>query len=201
MLPPGAQRGTIEEDREFLATLHEDLLRFARLQLGDDDEAEDAVQEALAGAMKNAAAFRREAALRTWVIAILKNKIADILRQRRKRPLNASDIAADDELSMLPSVFDKRGMWRDASRPSRWENPEADLHDEQFLAVFESCLNRLPAKQGRAFMMRELVELQSEEICAEMGLSLTNLYVLLHRARLSLRTCLEQNWLNEGPSA
>jgi len=195
------QGRAVGHDRAFLANLREDLLRFARLQLGNDDEAEDAVQEALAGAMRNSDSFRREAALRTWTIAILKNKIADVLRQRRKRPLNASDIVSADEPSALPPVFDQRGLWYDASRPSRWENPEADLHEEQFLAVFDSCLNRLPARQGKAFMMREIVELQSDEICLEMGLSPTNLYVLLHRARLSLRACLAQHWLNEGPDA
>lgn len=180
----------------FLADLRDDMLRFAHLELGSD-EAEDAVQEALAGALKNAAGFRREAALKSWVIAILKNKIADILRQRRRRPSVASDLTADGQETPLPDVFDRKGMWHDATKPTRWGNPEADLHERQFLTVFDTCLNRLPPSQGRVFMMREVVELEAAEICAELGLSSNNLYVILHRARLGLRACLERNWLHQ----
>lgn len=183
---------------EFLAQMREDMLRFARLQLGSDDEAEDAVQEALAGALRNAADFRGEAALKTWIIAILKNKVADTLRKRQRLPLAASQMAAPDQEGPLPAVFDQRGMWHDAARPARWSDPEADLHTTQFLAVFDACLNRLPPQQGRVFMMREVVELGTEEICAELGLTTTNVHVILHRARLALRACLQINWFQEG---
>lgn len=183
---------------QFLAQMREDMLRFARLQLGSDDEAEDAVQEALAGALRNAADFRGEAALKTWIIAILKNKVADILRKRQRLPLAASQMAAPDQEGPLPAVFDQRGMWHDAARPARWSDPEADLHTTQFLAVFDACLNRLPPQQGRVFMMREVVELGTEEICAELGLTTTNVHVILHRARLALRACLQINWFQEG---
>ncbi|GEO01181.1 RNA polymerase sigma factor [Novosphingobium sediminis] len=182
----------------FLAQMRDDMLRFARLQLGSDDEAEDAVQEALAGALRNSADFRGEAALKTWIIAILKNKVADILRKRQRLPLAASQMAAPDQEGPLPAVFDQRGMWHDAARPARWSDPEADLHTTQFLAVFDACLNRLPPQQGRVFMMREVVELGTEEICAELGLTTTNVHVILHRARLALRACLQINWFQEG---
>lgn len=187
-----------DADPAFIARVREDMLRFARLQLGTDDEAEDAVQEALAGALRNAASFRGEAALKTWIIAILKNKVADILRQRQRRPINASQMPSLDQEGALPAVFDQKGMWRDAARPSRWEDPEADLHSSQFLAVFDACLNRLPPQQGRVFMMREVVELETQEICTELGLSISNVHVILHRARLALRACLQLHWFHEG---
>lgn len=185
-------------DATFLAGIRDEMLRFARLQLGNDDEAEDAVQEAMAGALKSAASFRAEAALKTWIIAILKNKVADILRQRQRRPLNASEMSTSGDEALLPSVFDHKGMWRDGARPARWEDPEADLNSSQFLAIFDACLNRLPPQQGRVFMMREIVELQTEEICLELGLSAGNVHVILHRARLALRACLEHNWFQPG---
>ncbi len=191
-----ADNAGAELNPAFLTGLREDMLRFAHLELGSD-EAEDAVQEALAGAFKNAAGFRREAALKSWVIAILKNKIADILRQRRRRPSIASDLTADGQEQTLPDVFDRKGMWHDATKPSRWGNPEADLHERQFLTVFDTCLNRLPPSQGRVFLMREVVELEAAEICGELGLSTNNLYVILHRARLGLRACLERNWFHQ----
>lgn len=184
----------------FLAHVRRDMVRFARLQLGSDDEAEDAVQEALAGALKNAANFRGEAALRTWIIAILKNKVADILRQRQRRPINASQIETANQEGVLPAVFDHRGMWRDSARPARWADPEAELHSAQFLAVFDACLNRLPPQQGRVFMMREVVELETHEICSELGLSTSNVHVILHRARIGLRACLQLHWIQAGTS-
>lgn len=188
---------TMHLNSAFLNSVRGDLVRFARLQLGNDDEAEDAVQEALAGALKNAQSFRAEAALKTWVIAILKNKVADILRQRANRPVNASQLLTEDGQA-YPAVFDRRGMWHTEDRPSAWEDPEAALHSEQFLTIFDACLNQLPAQQGRVFMMREIVELETQAICDELGLSTTNVHVILHRARLALRRCLEHHWFRIG---
>ncbi len=177
----------------FLERTRAEMLRFARLQLGYD-EVEDAVQEAMAGALKNAQNFRGEAAFKTWMIAILKNKIADILRQRQRRPIPASQLMMDDDTGALPDLFDRRGMWHDSSKPSRWADPEAAINSNQFLAIFDACLNRLPMQQGRVFMMREVVEMETEEISSELGLSVSNIHVILHRARLGLRACLEAKW-------
>jgi RNA polymerase sigma-70 factor (ECF subfamily) len=195
--PPQPRPSSTPIDPAFVARVRGDLLRFARLQLGSDDEAEDAVQEALAAALRNGDQFRGEAALKTWVIAILKNKIADLLRQRRRRPLGASEMAAEEDGGTLPALFDERGMWREAARPAAWEDPEAGLHSDQFLAIFDACLNRLPAQQGQVFMMREVVELATDEICDELGLTSGNIHVILHRARLALRACLQHHWFAE----
>jgi len=196
--PPQPRSSSPPINPAFVARVRGDLLRFARLQLGSDDEAEDAVQEALAAALRNGDQFRGEAALKTWVIAILKNKIADLLRQRRRRPLGASQMASEEEGGALPALFDERGMWREAARPAAWEDPEAGLHSDQFLAIFDACLNRLPAQQGQVFMMREVVELATDEICDELGLTSGNIHVILHRARLALRACLQQHWFAEA---
>lgn len=186
---------------ERLDALRAEMLRFARLQLGRDDEAEDAVQEALAGAIRGADRFRGEAALKTWLIAILKHKIADTLRQRQRRPINASALSSAEPDEAMPPMFHRWGVWRDSARPARWEDPEADLHTSQFLTMFDACLNRLPPQHGRVFLMREVVELGTAEICAELGLSVTNLHVILHRARLALQACLQANWIKDAPGS
>jgi RNA polymerase sigma-70 factor (ECF subfamily) len=196
--PPQPRSSSPPIDPAFVARVRGDLLRFARLQLGSDDEAEDAVQEALAAALRNGDQFRGEAALKTWIIAILKNKIADLLRQRRRRPLGASQLASEEEGGALPALFDERGMWREAARPAAWEDPEVGLHSDQFFTIFDACLNRLPAQQGQVFMMREVVELATDEICDELGLTSGNIHVILHRARLALRACLQQHWFAEA---
>lgn len=190
------QRAIVVIDDAVLRAVRPDLLRFARMQLGNDDEAEDAVQEAIAGALRNAREFRAEAALKTWMIAILKNKVADILRHRQRMPLPASQLMTGETDEPLPDLFNRFGVWRNAARPAAWEDPEADIHSRQFLKVFDACLNCLPSQQGRVFLMREVVELAVEDICAELGLSPANVYVILHRARLALRDCMEKSWFS-----
>lgn len=189
-------------DPAFLETLRGQMLRFATLQLGDSHLAEDAVQEALLGALKNAASFGGKAALKTWVFAILKHKIADTLRHKH-RLVNASSLLRDDEgeEDVIALLFDSRGHWQATDRPCDWGDPEAAFNQQQFWQIFETCLDGLPPKQARVFMMREFVELESDEICAAVEISSSNLFVLLHRARLRLEKCLEHKWfLKAAPS-
>jgi RNA polymerase sigma-70 factor (ECF subfamily) len=78
--------------------------------------------------------------------------------------------------------------------PAEWGDPEGAFRERQFFDVLEVCVTQLPAAQGRLFMMRDWLGLESEEICQEMGISTTNLWVMLHRARLRLRECLQMRW-------
>ena len=171
-------------DPELLKSLRSQMLKFAHLQLGDEQSAEDAVQEALIGALKNAAAFRGHAALKTWVFAILKNKIADSLRQKKRLGEASALMQEREEQEDLHELFNAKGFWE----------PDEAVHQSQFWKVFELCLEALPGQQARVFMMREYIELESDEICASVGISTSNLNVIMHRARLRLRECLENNW-------
>ncbi|GAB4118079.1 MAG: RNA polymerase factor sigma-70 [Sideroxydans sp.] len=185
-------------DTEFLTDIRRQMLRFATLQLSDSSQAEDAVQEALIGALKNVASFGGRAALKTWIFAILKNKIADILRHKQ-RTVNIGSLQNDeDEDADLSELFDRKGYWQADERPVAWGDPEATLRDVHFWKVFEACLDHLPPKQARVFMMREFVELDADEICASVELTTSNLHVLLHRARLRLRECIEDKWYLQG---
>ncbi|WP_085314814.1 sigma-70 family RNA polymerase sigma factor [Derxia lacustris] len=199
--PPPAGEPTAADllaDPGWLATLRSKMQRFARLQLGDDGAADDAVQEALVGALTGAGRFTGRAAVRTWVFAILKNKIADQLRARRRNPLVA-DLApaceADDD--SLDELFVADGHWSPEAAPRDWGDPEAALDNRQFWTVLDACLDGLPPRLGRVFLMREVVGLESHEVCAELGIASGNLFVMLHRARLRLRECLDQRWFAE----
>ena len=188
-------------DSAFMERVRSEMLGFARRRLGNDEEAEDVVHDAITGGLRNIRNFRGEAALRTWLIAILKYKLADLARERRRRPVNASALPAEAGQGQLPAIFDERGLWRDAARPARWENPEADVQDADFLEIFEGCLGGLPDRQARIFMMREVIGLRPEDIARELGLSPSHVYVVLHRARLALRACLQVKWLQpEDPA-
>ena len=170
------------------------LLRYATLQLRDASAAEDAVQDALLAALSARASFAGRSNLRTWLTGILKHKIVDtIRRQSRDRP--AADPAQDGDDGEFDALFDQRGHWRDA--PDAWQQPEGSLQQKQFLAALEACLRALPERTARVFMMREHLGLETSEICKELGITATHCWVMLHRARMALRLCLETNWFGK----
>ncbi|BCO25255.1 hypothetical protein MIZ03_0115 [Rhodoferax lithotrophicus] len=170
------------------------LLRFARLQLRNQAWAEDAVSETLLVALSKPQAFQSRSQLKTWLVGILKHKVIDMLRLHGREISNsASD---DDNVDMLDLVgFKPDGHF--AEMPADWGNPEQDLNNQQFMKIMDACVEKLPAAQGRLFLMREWLELSVEEICKELNLTATNLYVQLHRARLRLRECLGLNWFTQ----
>jgi RNA polymerase sigma-70 factor (TIGR02943 family) len=168
------------------------LLRFARLQLRNDAWAEDAVSETLLAALSKPQSFGNKSQLKTWLVGILKHKVLDLLRQRsREVSLDAGDNSdGSEELDAL--TFTGDGHF--ATPPASWGNPEQDLNSRQFFVVLEACTEKLPPTMGRVFLMREWLELSCDEICKELNLTSTNMYVQLHRARLRLRECLDLNW-------
>lgn len=172
--------------------LRPQLLRYARTQLRNDAWAEDAVSEALLAALEKPQSFQGTAQLRTWLTGSLKHKVIDQIRRHGREISTHRDDDGDADLDEL--LFDHTGHWREA--PADWGQPAATLQQRQFIEVLDACIEHLPGQQGRVFLMREWLELDSEEICKETGISSTNLFVLLHRARLKLRECLQLNWFS-----
>jgi RNA polymerase sigma-70 factor (ECF subfamily) len=186
-------------EEDFVADLRSGMLRFARLQLRDEQLAEDLVQDALVAAMAGADGFAGRAALGTWVFTILRNKISDALR-RQRRSVNVSSMAPEEESldGAFEALFRTNDHWKPESRPGDWAGPEEALRQRQFWDVFEACLEHLPENTARVFMMREFLEFDTEEICRELGINPGNCHVILHRARNGLRRCLEQGWFATG---
>jgi RNA polymerase sigma-70 factor (ECF subfamily) len=184
-------------DESFVASLRTQMIKFAHMHLGDRHLAEDAVQEALVGAWVGAQRFAGRAAIKTWVFAILKNKVADLLRHKQ-RMVDASSLMKEGEEGAMSDLFDERGHWLQDSAPTAWHCPEASLEQQQFWAVLEVCLDGMPTAQARVFMMREFMGFESDEICSTVSVSSSNLFVLLHRARLRLRECLGQRWFAQA---
>ena len=182
-----------------IASLRGDMLRFARLQLRDDMAAEDAVQEALAAALSSRKSFENRSRMKTWVFGILKNKIVDIIRDRIREPVTEF---ADLPDPVCDELFDENGHWQADARPANWGDPEKSASGRQFWTIFELCLTRLPENPARVFMMREMLGLETDEICKALGISPANCWVVLHRARMGLRLCLEERWFkSEGGHA
>jgi RNA polymerase sigma-70 factor (ECF subfamily) len=167
------------------------LLKIARLQLRNEAWAEDAVSEALLAALEGATDFAGHSQVKTWVVGILKHKIVDQFR-RGGREISAE---AQMEAAGAESIDELYGPdGHRLSLPLDWGDPEASLSRMQFFDVLQACVEHLPAAMGRAFMMREWLELDTAQICKELRITSTNCFVLLHRARLRLRECLETNW-------
>jgi len=182
-----------------IVALQDYLLKFARLQLCNDAWAEDAVSETVLAALAKPQSFGNRSQLKTWLVGILKHKVVDALRHHH-REISGLENTEDEQADPLEAIaFQADGHFVEA--PADWGNPEQQTSSQQFFEILEVCANKLPANQGRLFLMREWLELSSEEICKELQLTPTNLYVQLHRARLRLRECLELNWFMKGSTA
>lgn len=178
-----------------IEALRPTLLKYAQLQLRNPAWAEDAVSETLLAALEKPQAFAGASQLKTWLIGILKHKLIDQIR-RNSRELSTTASPEDGE-DLDELLFAADGHWREAQHD--WGDPEAVLRQLDFMKVLEACVEKLPGQQGRLFMMREWLELESDEICKELAITPTNLWVMLHRARLRLRECLQAGWFDATP--
>lgn len=171
---------------------HGDVLyRYAYFRLRDSAQAEDLVQETLLAAWQARQRFSGRSTERTWLIGILKNKLVDYFRKhRREQPLG--DLADTDAEVNALFENDADQHWR--TSPMDWANPTQALQQKQFWKVFTECIDALPPRQAQVFCLCELDELDNDEACKVLGVAPTNLWVMLHRARLRLRQCLETHW-------
>lgn len=170
------------------------LFRYAMLRLRDRSVAEDLVQETFLAALKSRGSFAGSSSEATWMVGILKHKIADhFRRQAREAPLEDGDLREQPD----PSSFDRSGHW--TSGPTDWGGNPADLYREKkFLDQFTKCLAGLSPNLANAFTLREIEGADTGEICKVLNVTETNLWVILHRARMHLRQCLETHWFKKS---
>lgn len=175
--------------------LHADYLyNFAIVRLNDEEQARDLVQETFLSALEKTAGFRGESAERTWLTAILKYKIIDIYRKK------AGGIAVNDKTGAPdnePEFFDPDlNHWKKEHWPAPFGVEDKDpLHNKEFMGVLERCMSRLPSLWMSVFKLKHMDEENTEFICKELKLSLSNFWVITHRAKVNLRSCLQKNWI------
>lgn len=175
------------------------LVRYALAQLRDAQLAEEAVQEALLAALESIGSFDGRSSLRTWLTSILRFKVIDLQRRAVKERAHSSldeesTALADD--SWMEDLFDDTGHWR--SPPQAWNDPESALEQRRFWEAFEKCLAGLPAAAGRVFFRREVMGDDTSAICSAENITDSNCWVILHRARVALRACLERTWFGKA---
>ena len=191
---PAAQPATAYPAR-WLEEHGDALFRFALARIRDQSAAEDLVQETFLAAIQSRSRFAGRSTERAWLLGILRNKVIDhYRRQSRESSLAGLEAVGDDS----PEYFHSRGLgkggWVQRLAPHAWPAPDESLSAKEFWNMFHLCVSKLPEKMAQVFLLREMDDVASEEICKELTLSPNNLWVLLHRARMALRRCLELNW-------
>ncbi len=187
--PEPAERAARPDPATWLDRYANVLFQYALLRVRRRELAEDLVQETFLAALKSRDRFEGGSSEKTWLVAILRRKIADHIRQAGRRQ------TADLSEGQAAESFSRRGKWREG--PSNWPgDPAQVLQDREFWGVFEKCLSQLPAAHADAFSLRELGQLSTSDACKLLSVSPSNLAVQLHRARLALRKCLERNWFD-----
>ncbi|MCF6171472.1 MAG: sigma-70 family RNA polymerase sigma factor [Bacteroidales bacterium] len=168
------------------------LYNFAWSRVQSKEVAEDLVQETFISALKSLKSFRGDSTELTWLTAILKRKVIDHYRKlSSKKEIPASHFV---------SPFQKDGLfeghWIMERAPKDWREPDENpLQQEEFQTIMAYCLSQLPPKWHSVFILKVMEEINSDEVCKELGCTPSNLWVMLHRARLQLRECIESKWL------
>lgn len=173
------------------------LYKYALLHTRDEHKAEEAVQETLLAALLARERYAGGASARTWLIGILKHKLVDMFRHdARETQLDEAEDAETTLDALTDEAFDGAGHWR--YLPADWGDPEDTVARNQFLVILQRCLDILPDRLARLFMLREVMEEETENICQELAITPTNLWTMLYRARLGLRRCLDRNWVGQA---
>jgi len=168
------------------------LYNFAWSRVQSKETAEDIVQETFISALKAKGSFRGDSTELTWLLSILKRKVIDFYRKKSTKKEFAAahfDKPFQDENGM-------QGHWIMERAPKDWQREtRAPTRQGEFQEIMALCLSLLPEKWRAVFVLKVMEEINSDEVCKEIGCSTSNLWVILHRARLKLRECIENKWL------
>lgn len=165
------------------------LYRYALSRLRDGEAAEEVVQETFVAALRHVDQYKAKGAERAWLLGILKRKIIDLIRARNR----TTSLAEEDSNDPSEALFDRNGSWQKEIRSAGYA-PLDSLEREEFWQILRGCLETLPARQADVFVLREMDDQTTDEICKELEITPSNLWVILHRARLQLSTCMKSRW-------
>lgn len=169
------------------------LYRYAWSRLRDDNAAEEAVQETLLAAVRFQDQFSGQGSERGWLLGILKRKIVDYIRLRQRYDRDGTSFEDDSDPTAM--LFDQNGHWRSGSLP---DTPDDRVASKELWDVVRGCLSHLPQGQADVFVLSVMEEMDSEDVCRELGITPSNLWVRLHRARLGLARCVGSKWFSKG---
>ncbi len=187
-----------KETRQIISSLFREnadyLYNYAVTRINDAHLAEDLVQETFISALKNYEGFQGKSKASTWLIAILKNKIIDHYRKKVREFQQESM----EDIESTANYFNDKGHWRKEAQPQPWKyDASQELDQTEFYEILQRCLQRLKEIQRMAFVMKHLEDIETEDICKELQITASNYWVIIHRAKLQLRSCLEKHWIKD----
>ncbi len=181
-----------EEVKNWVTEYTDYLVQLAIFKTNDKDMAEDFVQETFLSAIKAVDTFRGDSNPRTWLVTILRNKISDYYREKNRKGMSYSDTPLDSDVE---SDFNSMNNWKKDSRPVQWDTDSENLLDNsEFMGTLEKCLMNLPSHYERVLRLKYIEETEPDQICQDLGITTSNYWQLLHRAKLKVRKCLERKW-------
>lgn len=174
------------------------MFNYAIVRVNDQEKAEDLVQETFLAGLKAKDNFQGKSTERTWLISILKRKIIDTYRKQYASKESSmgefEQEISDGDFYRSEDPF--KGHWMEGKGPhSHSLMPDGEIEQEELMKIIRLCISRLPPNLASAFVMKMIDEAESEEVCKELGITPSNLWVMLHRARLKMRKCIENKWL------
>lgn len=197
--PVKATSRSVDPER-WLDEYGDELFGFAMLRVRDRAIAQDLVQETFLAALKAKESFAGRSTERAWLFGILRNKLVDHYRlQSRETPLLELGASTPEEEGFFHTSGAGKDGWILKVAPKAWESPDESLMNKEFHIVFQECVSGLPEKVAQVFLRREVDDVPSEEVCKEFDISPNNFWVMLHRARMALRRCLEVHWFGRKP--
>lgn len=180
---------------QWVALYADYLYTYALTRLNDEEQARDLVQETFLAALEKLERFEGKSTERTWLTAILKNKIIDVYRRKSSGLAKRTDVLQAEQEQV--DFFDATdGHWNESYRPQLLGVEEKDpLLNKELTHILQLCMQKLPALWLAVFTMKHMEEESSEVICAELKVTPANFWVIIHRAKVNLRACLQKNWL------
>lgn len=180
-----------ENITEWVNNHTEEMYGWALSRVADPEVAKDLVQDTFLAAAERYAIFKGKSSPKTWLFSILNNKIADLYRVRM---MHLSNI----EERVVTKYFDENGEWKESKVPHSWHDNDTHLLDNlEFQQILKKCLEALPEKWNLCIKMKYLSEMDGDEICNELNLSISNYWQIAHRAKLQLRNCVDTKWFKD----
>ena len=185
--------------KNWVSLYSDTMYTWAYYKTGNKETAEDLVQDTFLSAYMAMSSFEGRSDPKTWLLGILKNKIAEHFRKFYRSPVLTESLETKHRTNeWLNNFFDEDGSWNKDQRPSEWaEESENLLDDAVFLSVLQNCMGKLPPNWNAAIQLKYLEERKGDLICQELQVTPTNFWQMLHRAKLQLRKCLETHWFKK----
>lgn len=189
------QTQNILNPNNWIKIYSDELFGYAMNKTGNTDLAEDLVQETFLAGLKSLSNFKGQSSERTWLFSILKFKIANYYRKASTKYEISNSKFNNEDNSFIDNYFTEDGDWKESAAPKHWGNDHSyAIENKELGSALNGCIEKLSDSQKQLVLLKLVEEEETEIVCKELNITPTNYWVIIHRAKLQLRACLEKNW-------